>query len=189
MRRSPGCYSCRPRSIKDHRAQIRAAFSFREFSRGDEDKLAGWLAEEVCPVELREDRLRQVALARCRAEGIEPPGRVGPPHRFGLFDVRAAAFPPHCRASIGDECGRTGDLGRRVRLRGAGSVGGVEGRSWSGRVGDGAGRGRQADGGAPAGAAERAVRRLFEKLVAAWRARAMRSYPSDLRDSAPARFV
>jgi Domain of unknown function (DUF4158) len=29
------------RSIKYHREQIRAAFGFREFSRGDEDKLAG----------------------------------------------------------------------------------------------------------------------------------------------------
>lgn len=33
------------RSIKYHREQIRAAFGFREFTRGDEDKLAGWLAE------------------------------------------------------------------------------------------------------------------------------------------------
>ncbi|SDK00981.1 protein of unknown function [Actinopolyspora mzabensis] len=69
-------YSCGSRSIEYHRAQIRTAFGFREFSRGDEDKLAGWLAEEICPVELREDRLRQAALVRCRAEGTEPPGRL-----------------------------------------------------------------------------------------------------------------
>lgn len=69
-------YSWSSRSIEYHRAQIRTAFGFREFSRGDEDKLAGWLAEQVCPVELREDRLRQAVLVRCRAEGIEPPGRL-----------------------------------------------------------------------------------------------------------------
>jgi hypothetical protein len=64
------------RSIKYHREQVRAAFGFREFSRGDEDKLAGWLAEEVCPVELRDPQLREAVLVHCRAERIEPPGRV-----------------------------------------------------------------------------------------------------------------
>src|SRR5688572_1113993 len=51
-------YSWSGRSINYHREQIRAAFGFREFARGDEDKLAGWLAEEVCPVELRDQQLR-----------------------------------------------------------------------------------------------------------------------------------
>jgi hypothetical protein len=64
------------RSIKYHREQVRAAFGFREFSRGDEGKLAGWLAEEVCPVELRDPQLREAVLVHCRAERIEPPGRV-----------------------------------------------------------------------------------------------------------------
>jgi hypothetical protein len=64
------------RSIKYHREQVRASFGFREFSRGDEDKLAGWLAEEVCPVELRDPQLREAVLVHCRAERIEPPGRV-----------------------------------------------------------------------------------------------------------------
>jgi len=47
-------------------------FGFREFTRGDEDKLSGWLAEEVCPVELRHPQLREALLVRCRAERIEP---------------------------------------------------------------------------------------------------------------------
>lgn len=64
------------RSIKYHREQIRAAFGFREFTRGDEDKLAGWLAEEVCPVELRDQQLHDALLVRCRVERIEPPGRA-----------------------------------------------------------------------------------------------------------------
>jgi hypothetical protein len=69
-------YEWSGRTIEYHRAQVRAAFGFREFTRGDEDKLAGWLAEEVCPVELRDEQLREALLVRCRAERIEPPGRI-----------------------------------------------------------------------------------------------------------------
>jgi len=54
------------------------ALGFREATVGDEDKLAGWLAEQDCPVELSEDRLREAMVARCRAEHIEPPA----PSRF-----------------------------------------------------------------------------------------------------------
>ena len=39
------------RTITHHREQVRAAFGFRAFTRGDEDTLAGWLAEAVCPSE------------------------------------------------------------------------------------------------------------------------------------------
>jgi hypothetical protein len=49
-------------SITYHRAQIRDASGFREFTRGDEDKLAGWLAEEVCSVKLRDQQLHQAVL-------------------------------------------------------------------------------------------------------------------------------
>lgn len=63
------------RTIEYHRAQVRDAFGFREFTRGDEDKLAAWLAEEVCPVELRDEHLHHALLVRCRSERIEPPGR------------------------------------------------------------------------------------------------------------------
>ncbi len=86
-------YDWSGRAIKYHRAQIRKALGFREATVGDEDKLAGWLAEQVCPVELSEDRLREALLARCRAEHIEPPlpagstaeslARPGPPSSSG----------------------------------------------------------------------------------------------------------
>jgi TnpA family transposase len=69
-------YDWSGRSIKYHRAQVRDAFGFREATRGDEEGLAGWLAEEVCPVELNDERVREALLARCRAERIEPPGRT-----------------------------------------------------------------------------------------------------------------
>ena len=69
-------YSWSARAIKYHRAQIRDAFGFREATRADEQLLAAWLAREVCAVELVEDRLVEALLAHCRAERIEPPGRV-----------------------------------------------------------------------------------------------------------------
>jgi hypothetical protein len=56
------------RAIERHRVQIRHAFGLREFTRGDEDKLADWLAVEVCPVELREGQLHEALLVRCRSE-------------------------------------------------------------------------------------------------------------------------
>ena len=68
-------YDWSGRTIKYHRAQIREAFGFREATRADEELLAAWLSEEVCPVDLSEDRLREALVARCRAQHIEPPGR------------------------------------------------------------------------------------------------------------------
>lgn len=59
-----------------HRSQIRRVLGFRRLSLEDEAKLAGWLADEVAPVELSDETLREVLLARCRAELIEPPARV-----------------------------------------------------------------------------------------------------------------
>ncbi|GAB3137894.1 hypothetical protein GCM10027290_04470 [Micromonospora sonneratiae] len=37
------------------------------FTRGDEDKVITWLADEVCPSELNTDRQREAVLARCRS--------------------------------------------------------------------------------------------------------------------------
>ena len=59
------------RTIEYHRAQIRDAFGFREFTRADETTLAHWLATEVCPVELRDEQLREALIVRCRSEKLE----------------------------------------------------------------------------------------------------------------------
>lgn len=69
-------YDWRSRSVKYHRAQVREAFGFRETTRADEEVFVVWLSEEVCPVELNEERVRGALLARCRAEKVEPPGRT-----------------------------------------------------------------------------------------------------------------
>lgn len=72
-------YAWSGRTIEYHRAQIRGALGFRECNEADEDRLASWLADEVCPVELARERLREALLARCRVERLEPPaaGQLG----------------------------------------------------------------------------------------------------------------
>jgi hypothetical protein len=59
--------------IKRHRKDIRAAYGFRANTEGDQERLAGWLATELCPVELSRDRLAAAVVARCRNDHIEPP--------------------------------------------------------------------------------------------------------------------
>ncbi|MGH3984393.1 MAG: DUF4158 domain-containing protein [Pseudonocardiaceae bacterium] len=173
------------RSIKYHREQIRAAFGFREFTRGDEDKLAGWLAEEVCPVELRDQQLHDALLVRCRAERIEPPGRaeriiasaramfelrfcdrtvsrLSPASVDALEDLVAEQSGASARALLAELKADPGPVGLETLLREIDKLAAV--------------RALALPQGLFAGASE--------KLVEAWRARAARSYPSDLR-SAP----
>jgi len=69
-------YAWSGRTIEYHRGQVRQAYGFRETARSDENALAAWLAEEVCPVELSRERLREAVLVRCRQQRIEPPGRI-----------------------------------------------------------------------------------------------------------------
>ncbi len=211
--RAFGAYDWSGRSIKGHRAQIRKALGFRECTVGDEDKLAGWLAEEVCPVELGEERLREALLARCRAERLEPPG----PSRFErvLASARAAFEQQFCAETVAR-------LSEQA-IRGLQEL--VDDRQGSPRLAGGDAdnaAGDSADeqgtvattsvvGGGPGVLAElkedpgqlgletllrevgklRRVRALglpadlfadaSEKLIAAWRARAARMYPSDFR--------
>lgn len=71
-----GLFDLSSRSAKGHRTQIREAFVFRPVTRADEERLTGWLADQVCPVELVEARLRGALLVQCRSHRIEPPGRI-----------------------------------------------------------------------------------------------------------------
>ncbi len=161
---------------------MREAFGFRESTRGDEDKLAGWLAEEVCPVELRNEQLREALLVRCRVERIEPPGRID---RI-VGSARATFEQRFCERT-------TVRLGAACRVRLAGLVDDEDGRNLLAELKSDPGQVgletllREVDKltaireiGLPAD--------LFadtsEKLVDAWRARAARSYPSDLKAAA-----
>jgi len=177
------------RTIKYHRAQIREAYGFREATRADEDQVAAWLSEEVCPVELSEDRLREALLARCRAERIEPPGRLD-----RILAAAAAAFD---RRFCTDVVARL-PLGTRARL---------EELMGDGADGDAPAVGRRALAELKADPGQLGLETLLnqiamlerirslglpanlfdgcsEKLLDAWRARAARCYPSDLRASA-----
>ncbi|WP_157431140.1 DUF4158 domain-containing protein [Actinomadura macra] len=69
-------YTLVGRTAEHHRKQIREALGFRPSTVADEKALAEWLAAEVCPVELVEDRQREALLVECRAREIEPPGRT-----------------------------------------------------------------------------------------------------------------
>lgn len=66
-------YSWRSRTIERHRAQIRKRFGTRPATEDDEERLAQWLADKVCPVETNRDRLAGAARERCRSTSIEPP--------------------------------------------------------------------------------------------------------------------
>jgi hypothetical protein len=52
-------YTLVGRTAEYHRKQIREALKFRPATLADEEPLTAWLAAEVCPVELVEDRQRE----------------------------------------------------------------------------------------------------------------------------------
>lgn len=167
------------RTIKYHRSQIRDAFGFREFARGDEDKLAAWLAEEVCPVELRDEQLLEALAIRCRCERIEPPGR--PDRIIGAArSVFEKTFCERIVRRLGEPCTQRLEL-----LVEAGSGRGgllAELKADPGQVSLDTLL-REVDK-LEAVKALQLPPGLFadcsERLVEAWRARATRSYPSDL---------
>ncbi|CAL9347212.1 Tn3 family transposase ISNpu13 [Streptomyces sp. enrichment culture] len=66
-------YDWQSKAIQRHRGEIRAAYRFRANTEEDQDRLAAWLATELCPVELSRDRLAAAVVARCRNDHIEPP--------------------------------------------------------------------------------------------------------------------
>ncbi|MEV0300167.1 DUF4158 domain-containing protein [Streptomyces prasinus] len=66
-------YDWQSKAIQRHRGEIRAAYGFRANTEEDQDRLAAWLATELCPVELSRDRLAAAVVARCRNDHVEPP--------------------------------------------------------------------------------------------------------------------
>ncbi|MDX3640812.1 hypothetical protein [Streptomyces sp. MB09-02B] len=137
---------------------------------------------EVCPVELVEDRQREALLVECRARRIEPPGRVR------AEKVLVAARGKWERTFCARTIGRLGEAGtaRLLSLAAEDNEAGTAllaafkrdpGRSaWTPCCRD-----HQAQRRAQARAARRAVHGRLGKLVAAWRARAIKMYPSDRR--------
>ncbi|WFB10572.1 hypothetical protein LRS74_28710 [Streptomyces sp. LX-29] len=62
---------------KRHRQQSREALGSRPSTLADEERLTEWLATEVCPVELVEDRQREALLVKwcspCLTPGLRRP--------------------------------------------------------------------------------------------------------------------
>lgn len=182
------------RTFEYHRAQIRHSFGFREATGDDEKTLARWLAKEVCPVELREERLREALFARCRAEKLEPPAQS----RVGrvMGSAKATAEQDFCArtvARLSDE-----SVARLEELVAEEETGdGVGNRAGSGpgmlaelkadpvRVGLETVKRetRKLERVRAIGLPDDLFEGVSEKLVRAWRERAARSYPSDLRSS------
>ncbi|MCW2877281.1 MAG: transposase Tn3 family protein, partial [Sphaerisporangium sp.] len=73
-----GDYAWSGRTIEYHRKEVRDFHGFRPVTVADEEKLVFWLAADICSKEMSRDRLRAALLARCRQEKIEPPtpGRI-----------------------------------------------------------------------------------------------------------------
>lgn len=66
-------YAWTGRTIEYHRRQIRDRYGTRPASEDDEAQLAVWLAGQVCPVKAGRDELAGALVRRCRTLKIEPP--------------------------------------------------------------------------------------------------------------------
>ncbi|MFJ4206171.1 DUF4158 domain-containing protein [Streptomyces sviceus] len=196
-------YDWQSKAIQRHRGEIRAAYGFRANTEEDQDRLAAWLATELCPVELSRDRLAAAVVARCRNDHIEPPapgqvrrlvGRAVTDFEAQFCRRRLERISHATRSRLEDlVVGSGGETGEGAA--GAGSVAGG-GRSHFAEL--------KTDPGAPGLESLLAevhklqrVRWLelpadlfadvSEKLVDAWRARASKEYPANLERMTPAR--
>ncbi|MFH8738681.1 MULTISPECIES: DUF4158 domain-containing protein [unclassified Streptomyces] len=194
-------YDWQSKAIQRHRGEIRAAYGFRANTEEDQDRLAAWLATELCPVELSRDRLAAAVVARCRNDHVEPPA---PGQVRRLVGKAVKDFEKRfCRSTL-DRLGHATRSRLEALIAGDGTEQGVDGD------GAAAGGGRshftelKTDPAAPGlesllaevNKLER-VRRLelpadlfadvSEKLVDAWRARASKEYPANLERMKPPR--
>ncbi len=66
-------YDWQGRTIKYHRAEIRALWGYREATTEDGDNLTSWLCQHVLTYERHPARILELALGRLRELKIEPP--------------------------------------------------------------------------------------------------------------------
>jgi TnpA family transposase len=172
-------YSWRGRTTEYHRAQIRKAYGTRPPTEADEDRWARWLAGEMCPTETSRDRLAAALRRRCRSEKVEPPtsGQVERVVASGCrrFDE---AFATTVAGRLGPVvCGRLEDLLGQpnvlAELKSDPGTLGLDtllteiGKLTTVRA---------------LGLTEGVLADASDRIVAAWRARAARMYPSDFAD-------
>ncbi|MFF4198080.1 DUF4158 domain-containing protein [Nonomuraea sp. NPDC001831] len=156
----PAEYDWSGRSMERHRVQVRDSLGIRESTRADEDVLAAWLADKICPMVCTDQGLRAAPLRRCRTLKIEPRGRVdrivgaGRARFEWEFCLHVLnGLPAHSAGRLGLEA----LLEEIVQLRRAKAL------VLSGDLFGG----------------------YSDRLVASWRARAMASHPSDFAANQP----
>ncbi|MCG5216541.1 DUF4158 domain-containing protein [Streptosporangium sp. KLBMP 9127] len=175
-------YSWQGRTIEYHRAQIRKARGTRPASEADEERWAQWLADKVCLLETDRGRLADAVRQRCRSESVEPPTE-GQLERVVASAVRRfeEAFADGVVGRLGPvACDRLEDLLGKPRLL-------AELKSDPGPLGLDTllveiGKLNTARS---LGLGEEVFAETSDRLVAAWRARASRMFPSDYAECAP----
>ena len=180
-----------------HRAQVRKFPGFRECTVADAEKLAAWLAGEVCQGERRPERVREELLQRCRQEGIEQPapGRTSRIIGSGLREAKKALVAKVTGRVPAQVAARMNAL-----IAGAGDDDdaedepGEDGRALFARIKDDPGNVSLATVREEVAklAAIRAIglpsgvfAGIAPKVVASWRDRAAAEFPSHLREDHP----
>ncbi|MFE1327044.1 Tn3 family transposase [Streptomyces sp. NPDC058735] len=170
---------------KRHRKQIREALGFRPSTLADEEQLTGWLAAEVCPVELVEDRQREALVVECRERKIEPPGRTR--IEKVLVAARGRWEKTFCTRTI-ERLGAAG-MARLLALVGEDNEDGTALLAALKRDPGAVGLDSllteitKLNDVRKLGLPDGLFADCSEKLLAAWRARAIKMYPSDFRDT------
>ncbi|MFJ4429050.1 DUF4158 domain-containing protein [Streptomyces bobili] len=192
-------YDWAGRAIKRHRVEIRGAFGFRECTEEDQAQLAEWLAVELCGVELSRERLAEAVVARCRKDRLEPPapgqiarlvGKAVNPFEERFCATTVGRLSAATRSRLDDLIAEDADVSEDST--GGGGTFFTELKADPGALG--------LDSLLAEVNKLQRVRALelppelfgdvSEKLVAAWRARASKEYPSDLRAAAgPVRYT
>jgi tetratricopeptide (TPR) repeat protein len=180
-------YAWSGRTIEYHRAQIRRRFGTRPATEADEERWAVWLAAEVCPVDTSAARLGDAVRQRCRSEGVEPPAEgqlervvasaarrfeeafaVGAVERMGpgvCARLQALLARP---GLLGEVKADPGSLGLDTLLAEIAKLTTVR----------------------ALGLADDLFADVSARVVAAWRARAMRMFPSDFEECGePVRYT
>jgi hypothetical protein len=176
-------YSLTGRTAEYHRAQVREALGFRPATRADEKRLIAWLGDEVCPVELVEDRLRAAVLVQCRAQRIEPPGRI---ERI-VTAAQARAEKALCDRTVrrlGEVCaGRLLALVAEGNEAGAALLASLKRDPGAVSLDSLLAEIDKLNNVRALGLPQRLFADCSEKLLTAWRARAIKMYPSDFREA------
>lgn len=182
-----GKYSFDNRAAKYHRGQIREALGFNSATEDDEARWVQWLASEQCPVEQNRGRLEVALRQRCRSERVEPPsgGQIERVIRSALRQHETAFA-----ALILDRLGPAPCAAMQTLLESEGRL--AEVKADPGPLGLDTllveiAKLRTVRG---LGLPESVFAGVSDRLIAAWRSRAARMFPSDFAECAePVRYT